>query len=307
MQDIHEYSGEYGTEFTTFIPYIYYLKSNGLLDKKVLTYRGMRSYYFFLEDDEIIFKDEHRDFVPYEERFFVPENIRIDDNFVMNCETPKEYLPPPYSEHFKKLPFVSDRPIVLVFNKYNSEWGTMYPPANYLDMYELASIATIFDGCIIVYFRTNQYNSNDYTSDKDELEVRDVYSYDEKAFLKGFRNVACVEDIMKTADFDFNTMKGLLLANASLTISTLTGSTHFNMYFPCNHIVYRKLAPYPFSTDTYYKNLNKILSNSNSDKVDYVTSLDAFFRVCWKHAENVGTNSPDNPLHNLYSNMEKNI
>ena len=46
-----EYTGEYGAELTTFLPFAFWLKTQGLLSgRRVVTYRGMRPYYYFLED-----------------------------------------------------------------------------------------------------------------------------------------------------------------------------------------------------------------------------------------------------------------
>src|ERR1044072_1308639 len=48
-----EYTGEFGAEVATFIPFVAWLKAEGLLSgRRVLTYPGMRPYYFFLEDRE---------------------------------------------------------------------------------------------------------------------------------------------------------------------------------------------------------------------------------------------------------------
>ena len=43
-----EYSGEFGAEKTTFLPFVARLKQEGhLKGRKIVTYDGMRPYYYF--------------------------------------------------------------------------------------------------------------------------------------------------------------------------------------------------------------------------------------------------------------------
>lgn len=280
---IYEYTGEYGTEFTIFIPYIYYLKTNGLFDGKVLTYLGMKCYYFFLSDDEIQFKPDSRRFVPDHDRDFVPDHLRNDDDFIMNRTNPLMYLPPPYHDFFNTLPIdIDQKPVVLIFNKYNSEWGTTSPPCNYFDLHELNMLAYVFQDCNVVYFRSNNIARPDYAKDHDEKEGMIEYWFAEKEFLKHYQpHITLFEDLLEiNPGTDYNTAKAILLSRAALTISTLTGTTHFAYYFHTKHILYRKMAPHPFSTPTYYNNMHKLLSRNENAKISYVTSQKQLLSAC---------------------------
>lgn len=280
---IYEYTGEYGTEFTTFIPYIYYLKANNLFDGKVLTYAGMRCYYFFLQDNEIDYKPDQRIFVPSHDRVFVPQHIRHDDDYIISLTNPPEYLPPPYHIFFKTIPLdITNKPIVLIFNKYNSEWGGSSPPCNYFDLHELSMLAYVFQEYDIFYFRSSNTVRSDYANDHDEKNGT-IYDYADKEFLrKNYPYITIFEDLLNmNPGIDYNTAKGVLLSRAALSISTLTGTTHFAYYFDTKHILYRKMAPHPFKTPTYYRNLHKLLSRTDKNtNISYVTSQEELLTAC---------------------------
>ncbi len=60
-----EFSGEFGAELNSFLPFIYWLHMAGLMDgRRVRTYAGMRPFYFFLGDAQVEEKSEPRAHVP---------------------------------------------------------------------------------------------------------------------------------------------------------------------------------------------------------------------------------------------------
>ena len=70
------YTGEFGAEITTFIPFVFWLKTRGMLSgRRVLTYAGMRPYYYFLDDAEYSEKPDARAWVPVEQRTW-PSNSK---------------------------------------------------------------------------------------------------------------------------------------------------------------------------------------------------------------------------------------
>ena len=64
-----EYTGEFGPELVLFLPFINWLSASGLLkNRRVKTYKGMRSFYDCFECVEIIEKDEPRRYIFPEDR-----------------------------------------------------------------------------------------------------------------------------------------------------------------------------------------------------------------------------------------------
>src|SRR5687768_15559583 len=56
-----EFVGEYRDELMKFVPFLAWLKANNhLVGRKVITYSGMRPYYFFLADEEYAEKQTDR-------------------------------------------------------------------------------------------------------------------------------------------------------------------------------------------------------------------------------------------------------
>ena len=63
------YTGEFGAEIITFVPFIFWLKTRGMLSgRRVLTYAGMRPYYYFLDDAEYTEQSGDRAWLPPEQR-----------------------------------------------------------------------------------------------------------------------------------------------------------------------------------------------------------------------------------------------
>ena len=54
-----EVINEFSNELLLYIPYYYYLYNNNLLfDNKIITYKGMKPLYYFINTDNIIEKEE---------------------------------------------------------------------------------------------------------------------------------------------------------------------------------------------------------------------------------------------------------
>jgi hypothetical protein len=117
---------EFGYELQLVIPYAYYLKLNNKLDKTISCSYTKELYYF---------SDNHSE--KYSKRHFSRPNVpnksphQTDFNY-------GQWVAPPYKLHFKNNIFVFDKPLLIIHNKYNSEWG--HEPINFLDCKILDSI-----------------------------------------------------------------------------------------------------------------------------------------------------------------------
>jgi hypothetical protein len=266
-----EYRGEYGTELVTFVPYVHYLKKNNKLPGKVKTYRGMRSYYFFLNDDEIEFKDDRRDWIHPQRRDFLPPHFKDEDElFSTRSSPPGQFHPPDFLTFYKrfKIKGDSDKPILLIQNKYNSEWDE--PPKNFFDEEFLEQILKIVcPRFTVIYIRSNDSKATDYSPDHNELFS---YELNEKDMIKRkFPMVHLFEDLGEQYKnvYDFNTLKCIVHANAKATLSVHGGASYFDSYFPSKHILYCAFAP-PIFTEHFFQNQNDMCCVHPTKPVQYL-------------------------------------
>lgn len=274
-----EYTGEYGIEVATFVPFIHYLKKTVLLDLKVITYKGMAPYYYFLEDYELAFKDQCRYWISPDFRMFLPPHIRDDDKLFKECPyVPQMMSPPNFYEKYIQYPklFQDNRPIFVIQNKYNSEWGG--PPRNYFDLEILVKIIENLKNMFrIVYIRSNDIRLAEYSHD--DNEEMSLQLYDKELIREMFRNdVILYEDLLRQyTSYDFNKLKCILLAQAAYTLSTIGGFNFFDAYFPCEHIIYKKDTPEIYDK-TFYQNQHNILCSSPRE-IHMVESKDSLLSL----------------------------
>ena len=258
-----EYTGEYGIEVATFVPFIHFLKKSGMSGLKVITYKGMAPYYYFLEEFELGFKDKCRYWISPDFRVFLPPHLRNDDNlFKENTHLPTMMDPPNFHERYIQFPslFQDDKPIFVIQNKYNSEWGG--PPRNYFDLEILVEIIeNVKKKFNIVYIRSNDVRLDEYSHD--DNEEMSLQLYDKELIREMFRNdVLLYEDLLgQYTNYDFNKLKCILLSQATYTLSTIGGFNFFDAYFPCEHIIYKRDTPEIYDK-AFYQNQHNMLCPS---------------------------------------------
>ena len=126
LPGVLEFTGEFGAEVNSFIPFVYWLHQAGLMrDRWVRTYAGMRAFYFFLDPSQLVEKSEPRRFTwPAQRPAWLPTR---DDHAARR--SPFEMFPD-YRTHYRDGSFETEKPLLVVHNKYSAEWG--HPPINYL-------------------------------------------------------------------------------------------------------------------------------------------------------------------------------
>lgn len=274
MTEVIDFVGEYGIEVGVFIPYIHYLKSTGkFTGKKIITYEGMKPYYYFLDDGDIEYKKEVRQHRVYRypnfpEYFLWHDNIFLRDNCVL-----EEYLPPDFYNFYKNQPIhniiQSNKPIIIINNKFNLEWYAHMPPQNFFSIDELRKMLNILTPhYTIVYSRPgNHIPLRNYAID--DAEVRSVLKMEERQMIETeFKEVLLIEKLIEKTNIEFNELKCILNANAVATITVLGGTCFFDAYFPSKHIVYCKYRPEcnPYLEQPQYQAMhNKLCPNNHSE------------------------------------------
>lgn len=270
-----EYTGEFGTEVALFLPYVHYLKKKNLL-KGIKTYKGMHPYYFFLNGTEFKTKEVMRRWVHPQGRIFLPDGIKNDDEiFSKEKDRPEYFDPPDLYSHYKKFKLYTTKPLMIIQNKYNSEWGG--PPVNFMDVELLDKIISLMKTKFtIIYIRSNEYRGAGYSSD--ENESLSFVLEDKEMIKKHHQEVFIYEDLVEKQkdSFDFNSLKCVALANAKYTLSTIGGFNFLDAYFPCKHIIYKVDTP-PVYNKAFYQNQHNMLCPNPSDII-FVSDKEALLQ-----------------------------
>jgi hypothetical protein len=209
-----EYTGEYGPEITTFIPLVHWLKRQGLLnDRKVVTYRGMEPYYFFLDEGEFRAKDERRAWLPKPERTW-PTNDT-------HTATRKPWHDPPdYRKFYAKKARSFERPILFIQNKFTVEWGI--GPLNFLPLKDLQTLlAFASDKFQIVFSRPQGRRPTGYSNDNNEY-----CDYPDLDSVRHTEGALILEDVAKAEQRPYNEVKLEFLAGSQLFLAVQGGSSH---------------------------------------------------------------------------------
>lgn len=212
---------EFGQELLCYTCYYYYLHKKGLLfDNQIHTYQGMRPYYWFLKPGQLLEENRTRKFLPLAQRpllFNQDEHVRNFDY--------KRWYPPPLRQKYKQqLKLNNAKPLLIIHNKYNREWGG--EPVNFIPVELLLQLVQrLSDKYQLVYLRprTNERGfSKDHNTavtdfnDYEQLPLT-VWTYDSLA--------------AKFPQYTYNELKVRLYANCSHFIGVQGGGSHYSAFF----------------------------------------------------------------------------
>jgi len=229
LPEVLEYRGEFGSELILFLPFIRWLDEVGLLaGRTVVTYRGMRSFYRGLGMARFEEKEDQRVYFPPESR---PEFLPIRDEHTFDGHPPTLLRFPDLRREFAG-DYLGDalsqrltKPLLIVHNKYCSEWGQ--EPINFIDLSTLARIFARFSRTYsVVYVRHGPRTLPGYVADHNtlmDLEDREV--------IHRFPAVQTFEDLFElwsreTGNQDSNYLKNLLYSRCFQFITTQGGGSH---------------------------------------------------------------------------------
>ena len=208
-----EFTGEYGAEIATFVPFVAWLKQEGHLEgRRIVTYSGMRPYYFFLSDEEFEAKTEPRIWVRGPERYW-PSNMT-------NTATASPWhVYPDYRRHFRKTGPQLKRPVLFVQNKFTVEWDA--GPINFMPLRSLHQLLSQTSGKFdIVYSRPYGKPAGysfDHKADSD---------YPDRSVIKQYSHVTDFEETCLSSGADYNLAKLEVLAKSHLFVAVQGGGAH---------------------------------------------------------------------------------
>jgi hypothetical protein len=263
---------EFGCEMVLVVPYVHYLHNKGE-DVSVRTSRGMRPFYYFLDDDKV---EEVYDFRTLDNSCLnVCPNNWIHHN--PHIENPQagvldysEWSPPPYKEYYKNEEFKFEKPFVVVSNRFNFEHGQ--PPVGYFNikcLYEIFNYLTD-KGYAVIYKRPK---NNEFPLDHNEMlmvnnnieldaNVEGVGKMNDFELTEHYDDVHLLDDIVnKNKDYTYNEVQLKLFSNSSGFISMAGGSGIFCSYFGTPNITYITTSGETrdnyFNERSYYRKLSE--------------------------------------------------
>eukprot|EP00659_Diplonema_papillatum_P002726 gene2726-4240_t len=215
--NILEFHSEFGMEFIIAAPYAYYLHTQ-CKRLSILSVKDTKAMYFFADD--------HKTYAHRSRKFVVNEDFAgfpLSTIHVKQLPT-QEYTPPPYKSMFKNSFFVFDKPILVITNKFQVEWGGR--PINHIPLKALITLVNMLrESYTIVYSRP--------TSSEIEEDGSKILDYPDKERLKG--KVLLIEDMWRNAqekwgasmgeDLTFNLFQFWVYANADKFISVQGGNS----------------------------------------------------------------------------------
>ncbi len=231
-------NNEFGIEILFNVGYYYYLYKNNLLfDNKISTYIGMEAYYYFLPKEQLILRDEKRFFInPC--LYKVMTYLGIKDN-QLNLDY---WIPPDYKKFYQNNYFNFDKGILVINNKYNSEWNS--GPKNFINIQNLEEIINLLkDKYQIIYIKpNNELNTNlEFSFDTNKI----INFNDFQMIRDKFNDVIIFDDLFNDEKFksmNYNLLKCYLFASCDKYISVQGGANNLISYFAKNIVIYHKLG-----------------------------------------------------------------
>jgi hypothetical protein len=210
-----EYSGEFGAEIATFIPFVGWLKAERHLSGgKIISYSGMRPYYYFLDEHEFCEKPGRRSWVPTAERWWPSNSTYTARRAPWHCY-------PDYRAHFAGQGPVFERPVMFIQNKFTVEWAK--GPINYLPLSALERLlAAHADRFQIVYSRPRDAARIAGYAPDDNSDC----DYPDIALVRRFPGVIDLEADCAARGAPYNKTKLEILARSYVYVAVQGGGAH---------------------------------------------------------------------------------
>jgi hypothetical protein len=219
-----QYDGEFSPELKCVLPYAYWHHLNGTLQRTVGC-KHTRALYFFSPDHEERFTSRH--FNDFNFQLEIPNSQDHDLRYDY-----AKWAPVPLKAHYRNPHFTFAKPVVLIANRFNVEWGG--PPISFLDHDDLRTLfRKLSPRYQVVYNRPSPASIVN-----DESAVLDL---GEKPMIRAeFPEVILLEDLMDRKEAqatDLNHLQLMVYANCDRFISTHGGTATLASYFGGTNII----------------------------------------------------------------------
>lgn len=222
------FHGEFGPELLFVLPFAYWHFRNGTL-KATESCTNMAEFYYFSPNHR-----EISDLRSNEGNY----NYQIPRILYSHNYNIKKWLAVPLKQIYQNNIYVFKKPILIVANRYNSEWSG--PPISFLS---LEMLQFIFDNLkshyTIIY---NRPSAHHITMDNSE-----IYDLNESEWIKAnYPEVLLMSDLYKenkSRAKNFNHLQLMVYSNADNFISTHGGTAILASYFKGTNIILSKQGP----------------------------------------------------------------
>jgi hypothetical protein len=280
-----EYTGEFGTEIICFVPFVNWLNSeNHLEDKKILTYAGMRPFYFFLDENQFEEKRERRCYVPAEKRPTYLPNI----GEIRAISRPQEIFPNYRKRYGGQFGAKFEKPLLVVNNKYCDEWGV--GPVNFIPLDILDRIfSELKRRYQIVYFREGQ-GSFDIENLGFSPDHNRPFEFGDDVILQRYPEVISFQALTyeQRQHHSYNELKLMVFSDCHNFISSQGGGSHLCALFPSGKllVMHRSGAE---TLHTYHEGFYRYASSPPPElfvaknNKEFLEVLDVFTNPCVKN------------------------
>lgn len=222
------FQGEFAPELQFVLPFAYWHHKNGTL-LKTQSSKHTRELYFFSSDHEEKF-DTRTNEGNY--NFEIPRILYSQDYDI------KKWARVPLKAYYQNDVYVYDKPMLIIANRYNMEWGQ--PPISFFSLPMLSYFfTTLADQYQIVYNRPRPQNIT--------MDNSDIYDLNEYDWIKAeYPEVILMEDLFaenKGLAHNFNHLQLMVYANASKFLSIHGGTATLASYFEGTNIILSKQGP----------------------------------------------------------------
>ena len=207
---IDSHGVEFGYELQLMLPYCYDLHMRGY-NVTVLTSPGMEPFYFFLPPNNIVIKHMKR-------RWTKSGSADTPNTqpHVHSLNT-KEWQMPDFKARYGCFDLKTNfnKPLLLISNKYQEEWG--HSPCNYIDLDTLLYIFTVLSEKFCIIY--NRPCSGNITEDNSTM-----YNLNDAQLVDQFSDVYDINQIHEDEDMTFNQLQLVLLSKCRHKISVQGGN-----------------------------------------------------------------------------------
>lgn len=219
-----EYDGEFSPELKCVLPFAYWHHLNGTL-KRTVGCSHTRALYFFSPDHEERFTARH--FNDFHFQLEIPNSQDHDLRYDYS-----KWAPVPLKAHYRNPHFSFPKPMVVIANRYNMEWGG--PPVSFLGLDELKILFRL----LLPHYQVVYNRPSAAAIVNDESVVLDLG--DKEMIRTEFAEVVLLEDLMDrkaSGARDLNHLQLMVYANCERFISTHGGTATLASYFGGTNII----------------------------------------------------------------------
>lgn len=222
------FSGEFAPDLTFVLPFAYWHFKNGTLSGTTAA-KYTKEFYFFSNNHTEEFTERTNE---GNYNFETPRVLYSQDYDMTKWE------PVPLKEHYKNDIYVFEKPILIIANRYNMEWGGS--PISFFSIEVLDYIVKTLGGkYTIIYNRPRPQNITNDNSDIYDLEEFDWLEHNHP-------EVILMENLFKENKANannFNHLQLMVYANSERFISTHGGTAVLASYFGGINLILSKQGP----------------------------------------------------------------